>query len=45
MKLTGEFEMRDIRGKRIFGYEAACDLNIEGSDIPPFRILMTALWN
>lgn len=43
MKLTGKFEMRDIRGKRIVGYEAACDLNIEGSDIPLFRILMTAL--
>ena len=43
MKFTGEFEMRDIRGKRIFGYEAACDLNIGGSDIPPSRILMMAL--
>ena len=43
MKLTGEFEMRDIRGKRIVGYEAACDLNIGGSDIPLFRMLMMDL--
>lgn len=32
MKLTGEFEMRDIRGKRIVGYEAACDLKAMGFD-------------
>ena len=43
MKLTGEFEMRDIRGKRIVGYEAACDLNIGGSYIPLSRMLMMDL--
>ena len=43
MKLTGKFEMRDIRGKRIVGYEAACDLKIGGSDILPSRTLMMAL--
>lgn len=32
MKLTGEFEMRDIRRKRIVGYEAACDLKAMGFD-------------
>lgn len=32
MKLTGKFEMRDIRGKRIVGYEAACDLKAMGFD-------------
>ena len=30
MKFTGEFEMRDIRGKRIVGYEAACNLKAIG---------------
>ena len=32
MKLTEEFEMRDIRGKRIVGYEAACNLKAMGFD-------------
>ena len=30
MKFTGEFEMHDIRGKRIVGYEAACNLKAIG---------------
>ena len=45
MILSGFFVMGVICVKCFLGYVAVWELNIGGSDIPPSRTLMMALWN